>query len=144
MSSLFNSFLWNHIATKLTNQSQILNELLIIMSVMRLRHTHTTTRHQNNVSLLKGTKYLYHYCWLDTLVPAKKFRSNVTKQIAVSLGLVWTVGTIELWFLSTFVYCVTSKCRFVAICFSTFTAMKPVDRRWQFRMYIAFFMFINN
>lgn len=62
------------------------------------------------------------------LASAKKLRSNVTKQIAVSLGLVWTVGTTESWFLSTFIHCVTSKCRFVAIGFATFIAMKPVDR----------------
>lgn len=43
-SLIFNSFLWNHRATKLTNQSQILNVLLVIIPIMRLRHTHPHIR----------------------------------------------------------------------------------------------------
>lgn len=58
---------------------------------------------------------------------AKKFRSDVTEQIAVSLGLVWTVRTLESGFLSTFIHSVSSKSRFMTIYFPTFIAMESVD-----------------
>lgn len=58
---------------------------------------------------------------------AKKFRSDVTEQITISLGLVWTVRAFESGFFSTFIHCMSSKCRFMTICFPTFIATEPVD-----------------